>query len=317
MTFHPDWIALVLGLAAVAVALLLLKRSGDRRTWLRRAGMGLALALIAVRPVVGADATTGRVSNLDVILLVDRTTSMAAEDYDGNNTRLTGVQHDVREVVTEYTGARFTLITFDNDARVELPPTTDTTAVATMAESMGYMDAYYGAGSSISVGLPVTEELLDQLAEDDPGRQRMLIYFGDGEQTLDEAPDSFSGLADKIDAAAVLGYGTSSGGRMRHSADRDDYVYDYEERGDAMSRIDEDALRTIATDLGGEYLHRASPDDELGLDGPDQGFAALSGGEVTSGVDLSWIFATVLVGLALWEAWLVAVRFRQVRRELR
>ncbi|MGJ3508461.1 vWA domain-containing protein [Enemella sp. A6] len=316
MTFHPDWIALMVGLVALAAAVVLLLRSKDRITWLRRVGIALAFVLITVRPVVGASASTGQASDLDVILVVDRTTSMAAEDYDGNNTRLTGVHHDVREIATQFTGARFVLISFDNDARVELPPSTDTTAVASIAESLGYMDAYYGAGSTISVAIPVIAEELDRMAEEEPGRKRMLIYLGDGENTSDQSPESFADLAGKIDAAAVLGYGTTSGGRMKHSPDRDRYVYDYENSGDAISRIDEEALRKIASELDGEYLHRTAPDD-LELKRPDQGFAALSGGEVTSGVDLSWIFGTVLVGLALWEAWLVAVRFRQVRRELR
>lgn len=316
MSLHPDWWALVLAVLAIGVVVVLLVRHRQHRaTWSRRLGITVLFALIAVRPMVGAETTAGQTSNLDVILLVDRTTSMAAEDYDGNDTRLTGVQHDVREIVTQLVGARFVVITFDNTARLELPATTDTTAVATIVDSMGYMDGYYGAGSSISIALPEAERVLDQLATDTPERQRMLIYLGDGEQTVAEPPESFAGLAEKVDAAAVLGYGTVAGGRMKSDPKYDSYVWERGTGNDAISRIDRDNLRQIADDLGGRFHHRIEP-NTLELEAPRPGYSTLAGSEVTGGADPTWLFATALVGLALWELWTLAGRHRQLRREL-
>lgn len=316
MSLHPDWIALILAVVAIAaISVAIVRQRGERRSWLRRLGIAVMFAVIAARPVVGAHTTPAQTSSLDVVLLIDRTTSMAAEDYNGNDTRLTGVRYDVREIVTQFVGARFVVITFDNTARLELPATTDTTAVATVVDAMGYMDSYYGAGSSISVALPEAERILDAMIDSDPQRQRMVVYLGDGEQTVADPPESFASLADKIDAAAVLGYGTPAGGRMKSDPDYDSYVWERGTGNDAISRIDEGNLEQIADDLGGTYYHRQTP-DSLDLAGPRRTSSTVLGGEVTSGVDLTWIFGTVLVGLGLWELWSVAGRYRHLRREL-
>ena len=90
-----------------------------------------------------------------------------------------------------------------------------------------------------------------------------MFYLGDGEQTTDLPPQSFAALAAYLDGGAVLGYGTSEGGPMPeffpptdlHQFGEEEPEPDPEAEtsyiqdpagGDAISRIDEAALQTIA-----------------------------------------------------------------------
>ena len=78
----------------------------------------------------------------------------------------------------------------------------------------------------------------------------------------------------------MLGYGTTDGGRMRIYTERDSqldqYIHDPETGEDAISRIDEAMLQSIADDLGVEYLHRTSTG---GLDDVAAGIADDAGRE--------------------------------------
>ncbi len=80
--------------------------------------------------LAGGQAQTAT-ADLDVYFVVDTSTSMAAEDYNGTGTRLSGVKQDVMAIAKELAGAKFSLLTFDNKATVRMPLTRDATALQT------------------------------------------------------------------------------------------------------------------------------------------------------------------------------------------
>src|SRR5699024_2234267 len=88
----PLWVIAVIFLPLLLVSVLAAvraRRSGDGTfaAWLRRGGMVLALLAIALGPAVPSTTTTVA-TNVEVFFVVDRTGSMAAEDYDGDQPRL-------------------------------------------------------------------------------------------------------------------------------------------------------------------------------------------------------------------------------------
>src|SRR5690606_33787567 len=124
--------------------------------------------------------------NVDVFVVLDNTTSMLAEDWDGGSgddgggdRRIDGVTGDVRALIEAYPGARFGLIAFDNSAQVRMPLTTDTSALMSSLEVMAPPPADSNNGSSIGLAAPVLAETLEgaQAAE---GRSRLVFYLGDG-----------------------------------------------------------------------------------------------------------------------------------------
>lgn len=134
MTFLPVLhplllLALCLPVLAAAVWALARARTGaDRATWILRVALVLACTALAFRPGIPDGAARSVATDVDIVIALDNTASMLAEDWSGER-RMDGVTEDVRAIVEEYPGARFALIAFDDSAQLRLPLTTDTSAL--------------------------------------------------------------------------------------------------------------------------------------------------------------------------------------------
>ncbi|CAM3306383.1 hypothetical protein PSET11_03223 [Arthrobacter ulcerisalmonis] len=301
---------------------------GVRRTWLLRGVMVLLVFAAAFRPGIGAgEMAAARAADVDVFLLVDTTSSIAAEDYGADQPRLAGVRKDLAALAAELAGARFSLIAFDADATVRLPLTTDAGALATAAEVLVPEVTDYARGSSITAAGPVLTERLRVAHDRHPERLRYVFYFGDGEQTSATRAGALGVDAGLVDGGAVLGYGTSDGGRMREYAGGSagetagSYIQDRSagSEGDAISRLDESALRTIAAELGVPYVHRSSDDPPAPLLSDAQPAAmtveSVTGADQPVRSDLAWLLALAAFGLGLRELVGVTRRLHDTKGE--
>lgn len=312
MTLSPSWPLLAAAAAVLAWHLWASRDSlGSRATWLRGLTI-LLLGAVALQPTITDGDESPTPTATDVVLVIDRTTSMGAQDYDGQRPRLDGVAADINALVSAMPSARYTVVVMDNDARVAVPWTTDTAAVATFAETMGWREESFGIGSDISVGKPLAEQLLSDSAQTRPQARRFLLYFGDGEQTLEASPGSFASLSPVLTDSMVLGYGTTEGGTMALRPDTDALV----ERDGVpqISRIQEDALQTIADQLGGEYRHRTAPG---GLDFWADGAGAATGETGSPAYSLTWLLAIAAAAVMAVDGWFTLRLTRAAYRETR
>ncbi len=320
MTFQPVLpaaLVVIVVLAFVALAVWSLVRRPDARpAWAVRLALVVACGVLLLRPGIPGTAET-LATEVDILLVVDTTASIVAEDWDGARPRIEGVREDVQRIVTQYPGARFALITFDADAVVRVPLTTDTTALVTSLSVLRPEVTANSAGSSVGIAAPLLEDTLAAAASVSPDRARMVFYFGDGEQTASGAPESFAGSASEVSGGAVLGYGTAGGGPMRTTTAGVDgpgaYIEYQGER--ALSVIDPATLERIADELGVAYQQRAS-DTPLVLP-PAPATATTAHGSTESIVDLTWIVAlvvAVLLALELARATAHVARAAGVRR---
>jgi Ca-activated chloride channel homolog len=333
MTFSPVIpvaLLVVVAIVLVAFAVVQLVRAatrGVRVSWLLRILMVLLFVIVASRPAI-AGSTQGPSASggLEVYFAVDTTSSVAAEDYDGDEPRLTGVKADVAAIAAQLVGAQYSLVTFDSSAVQRVPLTTDVTALQSAASVLTQEVTTYSKGSSVDEAVPLLTSLLKASKKANPGDRRVLFYLGDGEQTASTAPGSFAALAPYLDGGGVLGYGTTAGGRMLEfngfngftdeQQSSKNYIQDTTQSPptDALSKIDETELRTIATQLGVSYTHRTAPGDVAALvSGIDVGKLAVSPGKPGGPFELYWIFAIPLGLLVLVEF----VRLSAVVRELR
>ena len=113
---------------------------GTRASWVRRVLLAVVTVLLVAGPGV-PESGTQSVSNVEVYLVVDRTGSMAAEDWAGGpsaggGTRLDGVKEDLRAIVAAHPGARFSIIALDSVAARELPLTSDVGAVYSWIDAL-------------------------------------------------------------------------------------------------------------------------------------------------------------------------------------
>lgn len=311
----PWWLLLAIFLAiAVGSTLLIIKQPGRRLEWLRRISLVAVLLIAMLRPSVpGYGAEAGN-SSLDVYFVVDTTVSASAEDYDGNKPRIEGMRQDIKSIAKELAGAKYTLIQFDNTARLVMPLSNDASALSTAVDIMATNSEYSAKGSTIDRPLELLDKELKQKSssENTSNRSKLVFYLGDGEQTVDNQPASFAKIKPLISGGAVLGYGTKQGGKMVDTSSGDDaderyrYIKDYSDMyqtRDALSVIDETNLNSIAKQIGVQYYHREKPDST------NQITTALKVSDITSAnktiehlYDLYWLLMPVFLILLLFDA---------------
>ncbi|CAN5318538.1 VWA domain-containing protein [soil metagenome] len=338
----PGWALVVIGLVlgGFAVWRLVAQRRNPRsaRMWLARLAMIALLLVVALRPTIPTDGQGPKASGgLEVYVVVDTTSSMAAEDWGDGLPRLDGVKADLQQIIDRLEGAQFSLVTFDAVAVQRVPLTSDSSAMMSAVSVLRQEITTYSRGSSIDAAVPELTALLADARALNPGQRRVMFYLGDGEQTASAAPGSFEALAPYLSGGAVLGYGTDSGGRMREFFGEDptqfgetatgapddpaeaeplppSYIQDYTTGTDALSQIDEAALNVIAGQLGVQYLHRtAEAPVAPALSGIDVGELTVEEGEPGSSVELYWVFVIPFGALALLELYSVGGLLLELR----
>ncbi len=316
----PLWLTLLVFVPLLVLAVWKIRTSHGqrRRDWWRRGAIVLTALAIALTPSVPRTMDESLITNVEMYFVVDRTGSMAAEDYDGDQARLVGVQQDMVALTQAMPAARYSILAFDSQTTSQLPLTTDSRAVRAWADTVTQEITAYSAGSAIDRPLAALSETLAAAAERNPENVRLVFLFSDGENTDGSDSqagggfESFAGLEPLVDGGAVLGYGTPDGGNMRSydgssgTGFGSDAPYITDDTGQpAVSRIDETALRTVADQLGVEYNHRITPDPvEPLVAGVDvEEIAADGRRDLTTYEDVYWPFAIVLALLLAWEAW--------------
>lgn len=303
--------------------------------WLRRALISALMVTALAGPAIPAEEVE-LTSNVEIVLAVDRTGSMAAEDGPDGAPRLDAVRRDIVALVDATAGARYAVVTWDSESRVELPFTTDSSAVASFAEVLHQEVSEFSAGSSMDLPVATLEELLASAAEQRPQNARYLVLLTDGESTGSYAQMSpeqlaatWAPLEQYIDGGAVIGYGTDQGGPMKRylpgqglGVDADDqgsesqYITD-DSGSPGISKIDVPALTAIADALGLELLLNPPEDhvEDLGIrlmeqstTLPDRQASRMRYRYVV------WIPALAICLLLVWEVYADARELARLRR---
>lgn len=301
----PLWaIIVIIGPLAIACLVLTVLRRGQRVAWLRRLAMVLLLGVVAARPATPIAGEQTQRMNANVFFVVDRTGSMNAEDYDGDKPRLDGVKSDMRQVMDMTKGSRYSIIGFDSTAASQLPLTTDAGAAEAWIDTLSTESTAYSRGSNVDRPLNILVRSIAEAKEEDPDSSVLVYFLSDGENTDGKDSGSFAPAAQNIDGGAVLGCGTAQGGRMKTVGGSEDGTYIRSGGSDALSKIDEEQLRTIAEQLGIPYLHRTAPDESLesSMEGITlRAVPAVRTGQAPTFQDWYWVAAIPLAVLMIWE----------------
>ncbi len=208
------------------------------------------LALSLARPQFGTRVETLRRQGQDVMVALDVSRSMFAEDITPN--RLERAKIEIGRIIQRLDGDRIGLVAFAGDAFVQSPLTADYGAAMMFLTAMD-PTLMSTQGTDLARAVVVAVEAL----EETPPENRIVVVVTDGE-------DHEGGLAEAIAAATdaqvtiyAVGVGSPEGvplpdvegveasGRFR----RDD-------QGNVITtRLNETALQDIALQTGGEY-HR-------------------------------------------------------------
>lgn len=251
----PIWIMIIICI------ILLIFRSKNKKTFIRQIIIIILIFIINLRIMFHSSDVQVMSNNLNVLFVIDNTISMVAEDYDGNNRRLEAVQKDCEYIIEKLSGANFSIITYKNDAQTLIPFTKDTNLAVQSIKSMQVMGNFYAKGTSINIA---KDEMIKTLkkSNEKENKKTILFFITDGENTNGSQMTSFSEAKQYVDNGAVLGYGTQQGGYMKvkdgyegpekYIEDKTSTQYPYPK---AVSKIDEENLKKISTDIGIDYIH--------------------------------------------------------------
>ena len=215
----------------------------------------VALLVTALgRPQFGSRVETVRREGQDIVVALDLSVSMVAEDMAPN--RLQKAKYAIADLIARLDGDRVGLVAFAGEAFVQSPLTLDYGAANLFLNAMN-PDTISVQGTNLGQAI---ETALDAFAETDR-RHRVLVVITDGEDHEGEVDDAVERALEAGVRIYTIGIGSPEGvpipdfdaaGRPQgFTRDADGAV--------VTSRLDETTLQTIATRTGGVY-YRASPE---------------------------------------------------------
>lgn len=223
-----------------------------RTRWIGSVLKAVAFVLMVValaRPQWGNRETVRLTEGINIVLAVDVSESMSALDFKlaGESVdRLQAVKSVVRKFISKRGGDRIGLVVFGSEAYTQMPLTNDYNAILSVLDRVRIGSA--GKATAIGDAIGISLKRL----EDIPGKSSIVILLTDGRSNSGElSPQAAADAARELGVKVyTIGVGTRGpvpfvvndplwGKRVVHR----------------KVDIDEDTLKSIASDTGGLYFH--------------------------------------------------------------
>ena len=221
------------------------------REWLKFGLMLLALALLFIgwaNPQWGTKREPVIRKNLDVIIALDISTSMNAQDIPPN--RLERAKHFAETLVENLQGERIGLLLFAGEAYLQMPVTTDHAAARFFIRSASPRLA--GSQGTV-IGEAI--QLARRSFKKDDKNHKVLIIITDGEDHDGKAIEEAEAARDEGIFLFTIGVGTPAGAFIPITI-RGHEDYKRDNTGQPVrSRLNEEMLRKIAEKGDGAYFH--------------------------------------------------------------
>ena len=217
------------------------------------AALGLGVFAMA-RPQFGSRVETVRREGMDIVVALDLSTSMLAEDIAPN--RLQRSKLEIQRLIERLDGDRIGLIAFAGQAFVQSPLTSDYGAARLFLNAMD-TDLVPVQGTDLGAALDLA---LDAFS-DAPVEERLIIVVTDGE---DHEAGIDAAVTRAIEAGVTIhtvGVGSTDGVPIpEFDAQGRPAGFKRDETGAVITtRLDEGTLRRIAARTGGQ-LFRSTPE---------------------------------------------------------
>jgi Ca-activated chloride channel family protein len=217
--------------------------------FLQLMAMVLIIFLLA-RPQFGSKLEEVRREGVEVIIALDVSNSMLAEDIQPN--RLERAKQAISSLVDKLRDDKIGLIVFAGDAYTQIPVTTDYVSAKMFLSSIspGVVPKQgTSLASAISLGMRSFTPSMEE--------SKAMVIITDGENHEDDPLPLAVEASDKGIVIHTIGIGSTSGVPVPViSGGRKDYLKD-NEGNTVITKLDEDILREIAFTTGGKYV-RAS-----------------------------------------------------------
>ncbi|MBI5056849.1 MAG: VWA domain-containing protein [Nitrospirae bacterium] len=239
-----------------------LTSSLNKRTQrLKAAFIMISIFLIIIslmRPQWGFEWKEVKRSGLDILIALDTSKSMLAEDVKPN--RLERSKLAVKDLIKKLQGDRLGLIAFAGNAFLQCPLTSDYTGFMLSLDDINVYTIPKG-GTSISNAIRVA---LDSY-EGGKKKYKTLVIISDGEDLEGDAVKWAEKAKEDGIKIFTIGIGTREGELIPVTDEAGHREFLKDSSGNVVkSRLDEDTLQKIALTTGGSYIRATNT--EFGLD---------------------------------------------------
>ncbi|MDE6374987.1 MAG: VWA domain-containing protein [Alistipes sp.] len=203
------------------------------------------LALAAARPQFGSKLREEKAQGIEMMLAVDVSNSMLAEDFEPN--RLERTKYAVNKLFDGLRQDRVGLVVFAGEPKVQLPITSDYRMAKAFARRI---DPSLVPVQGTAIGKALEQSLLAFSGDSEEARSRAIILITDGENHEGDALTVARRAAEMGIRIYTVGIGTPEGAPIRIGGE---FIQD--EKGDmVVSKLDEEMLSRIAEITGGAYV---------------------------------------------------------------
>jgi len=213
------------------------------------------LVVAAARPQFGSKLREEKARGIEMMLAVDVSNSMLAEDFEPN--RLERTKYAINKLFDGLRQDRVGLIVFAGEPKVQLPITSDYRMAKAFARRI---DPSQVSVQGTAIGKALEQAVLSFSGDTEEHRSRVVILITDGENHDDDAVAVAERAAELGIRIYTIGIGTPEGAPIQIDGE---FIKD--EKGDmVVSKLNEEMLARIAEITGGAYVR--SSKQSVGLD---------------------------------------------------
>ena len=223
--------------------------------WVKVALFSLAFAFFAIglaRPRTGAKLAERNTKGAEIIVALDVSNSMLAQDYSPN--RLERAKLSIARLTERLQDDRIGLVIFAGTSFVQLPVTTDYVSAKMF---LGSIDTGSIPLQGTAIGDAIRLSIKSFSAQSE--KSRVIIVISDGENHEDDAVGAAKQAAELGIKVYTIGVGSAEG----QPIPMDGELLKDKEGNIVVTKLNEQMLRDIARAGGGAYIHAGG--EEFGL----------------------------------------------------
>ena len=225
------------------------------KRWVRAVLYSLAFFFFVIglsRPQIGAKLKEYKVKGAEIMVVLDVSNSMLAQDYSPN--RLERAKLAISRITDRLQGDRIGLIIFAGSSFVQLPITSDYVSAKMFLSNIS-TESIPIQGTAIGDAINTAVKSFSAQSEN----SRAIIVITDGENHEDDAVAAATQAAEAGVKVYTIGVGSVEG----QPIPMDGGLLKDKEGNIVVTKLDEDTLKEIAQVGGGAYVHAGN--DEFGL----------------------------------------------------
>ena len=210
-----------------------------------------------INPQIGSKLTEVKREGSDIIITLDVSNSMKAEDIAPN--RLQRAKQAIEKLVDKLEGDRIGLVVFAGQAYVQLPITTDYAAAKLFLQNIE-TDIVPTQGTAIGTAIDLAVESFGA----DNGKNRAIVVITDGENHEDDAIRATQSAVENNITVHTIGIGSVNGTPIPQYNGHVQIGFKKDKEGNTViTKLNEQILQEISAAGNGIYVHASG--SELGL----------------------------------------------------